>query len=62
MSRSGRNLAGAMGIVDEDITRVRDATDIVVLVSEFVALKPGSKVYPGVTAYRLHGQPECGEG
>jgi hypothetical protein len=29
---------------------------------EFVALKPGSKVYPGVTAYRLHGQPECGEG
>ncbi|HUW00852.1 MAG: hypothetical protein E4H44_06015 [Candidatus Aminicenantes bacterium] len=29
---------------------------------EFVALKPGSKVYPGVTAYRLHGQMECAEG
>ena len=46
-----------MGIVDEDITRVRDATDIVALVSEFVALKRVGQRYSGLCPFHQEKSP-----
>lgn len=46
-----------MGIVDEDITRVRDATDIVALVSEFVALKRVGQRYSGLCPFHQERSP-----
>lgn len=43
-----------MGIVDEDVVRVRDATDIVALVSEHLALKRVGRRYSGLCPF--HGE------
>ncbi|MSW05606.1 MAG: DNA primase, partial [Actinobacteria bacterium] len=40
-----------MGIVAEDIVRVREATDIVALISERIALKRAGRRYTGLCPF-----------
>ena len=40
-----------MGIVDEDVARVRDATDLVALASEHLALKRAGKTWKGLCPF-----------
>ena len=46
-----------MGIVDEDIARVRDQTDMVALVSEKVALKRVGQRYSGLCPFHQEKTP-----
>ena len=46
-----------MGILDEDIARVRDQTDMVALVSEKVALKRVGQRYSGLCPFHQEKTP-----
>ncbi len=46
-----------MGILDEDVTRVREQTDIVALISEFVALKRVGQRYSGLCPFHQERTP-----
>src|SRR5689334_6301859 len=47
----------AMGILDEDVARVREATDIVALVSEHVALKRVGRQWQGLCPFHQEKSP-----
>jgi DNA primase len=46
-----------VGILDEDVTRVREQTDIVALISEFVALKRVGQRYSGLCPFHQERTP-----
>ncbi len=46
-----------MGIVDEDIVRVRDATDVVAVVSEYTQLKKQGRQYQGLCPFHAERSP-----
>src|SRR4051794_22185003 len=46
-----------MGILDDDVARVREATDIVALVSEHVALKRVGRNYAGLCPFHSEKSP-----
>ena len=46
-----------MGILDEDVARVRDGTDIVALISEHVALKRVGRRYSGLCPFHQEKTP-----
>src|SRR4051812_36461116 len=55
---SDREAAGsAMGIVDEDIARVRDSTDIVAIISEHVQLKRVGRRWSGLCPFHAEKSP-----
>src|SRR3954453_7357498 len=46
-----------MGILDEDVTRVRDATDLVALASEHLALKRVGRNFVGLCPFHTEKSP-----
>src|SRR5215468_11236476 len=46
-----------MGILDEDVTRVRDATDLVALASEHLALKRVGRNFVGLCPFHAEKSP-----
>src|SRR6202008_1657637 len=54
---SGPLTCNAMGILDEDVARVREVTDIVALISEHVGLKRVGRRYSGLCPFHTEKTP-----